>query len=120
MIKALIFVLCFFAADKAMADEWSTQDMWLAASSTALIAADWAQTRYIVKHPEFTEQWSPILPEHPTINQVNANFAIGMALNLLIGDAVGSEWRSAWFGGVSVVEGVTVAHNLHLGIQVKF
>lgn len=110
---AILFPLAAGAAD------WSKQDKALFTASTALLAADWAQTRSIAKQPERFYEKNPLLGRHPSVRRVNNYFAGAILLNYFITDALRGDVRTAWQVGVIVVEGTVVTRNYGIGIRMN-
>ncbi len=80
----------------------------LAFTSTALIAADWAQTRGIAAN---CRESNPFIGECGQRVPVDLWFPLGMAANLLVGYALGEVWGQVWFGAVTGAQASTVVHN---------
>jgi hypothetical protein len=102
------------------ADEWSMEERATFAVSSALLVADWAQTRQIARNAQMFSETNPILGRHPSVGRVNAYFATALLLNYVIGRSLDSGWRSAWFVGVGSIEANVVQRNLSIGLSLSF
>jgi hypothetical protein len=121
MIKHLLALAVLLASTLAHAEpleDWTDTDKMLLASSTVMIMADWAQTRYIVRHPEYHER-NRIMGPHPTMGIVNSYFIGALAANYLIAEYFPGT-RTELLIAVTVVEGITVRQNRMLGLRFAF
>lgn len=86
-------------------------------ATAALLTVDWLQTRAIARNPHRWREKNPLLPEHPTVAQVNRHFAVGA---LLLGAAVYAwpEHRMSVLAAVVAVEVLVVGRNHYLGIRI--
>lgn len=116
-MKRLILLL-LFVPSLAFAQWTNEERAWLAASSAAL-AADWAQTRYIAQHPQQFHELNPVLGLHPSVGRVNNYFLGALVGNYLVADYLSGQRRN-WLVGVTVLEGVVVARNMGLGVRMSF
>ena len=100
--------------------DWEQTDTVLLATALTASALDWAQTRYIARHPDRFHEINPILGRHPSVGRVDAYFALcGLAAVGLT--AVLSKTHRRWFlAGVTVVETAFVLHNDGIGIKARF
>lgn len=115
-----LFLATMIWAGVARAADWTRTDSAFQIASSALIVADWAQTREIAKHPERWRETNLILGEHPSRGKVNAYFAACLVGNAAIAYALPAPYRRWWQIATVVVEAGYVAHNYHLGIRVSF
>lgn len=118
MIRALVVVLLLLAAPVS-AQDWSAEEKTWAAAWLTTMAVDWGQTRYIARHPDRFRELNPMLPDHPTLGQVNRHFLVGTALMFAAAHYMPT-YRTGmlqvWFGlGV-----IGVARNAHLGVRFEF
>lgn len=104
----------------AQAQEWSKADKALFATSSVLLATDWAQTRYIAKHSDIYHENNVLLGKHPAVGTVNAYFAGTLVANYLLMDYLSPENRKYFQYVLIGVEGTAVAHNAHIGIKLDF
>ncbi len=118
-MKCLILFLMMLALP-VRADDWTTTDKVLFATSSALLVADWAQTRYTVKNPEQFHDHNRLLGEYPSMGKVNAYFASVLVLNYFVTDALPPKWRTAYQAGLITLELVVVGHNKNIGIGMSF
>lgn len=101
-------------------EEWTGTQQALAATALVLVAADWAQTRYIARNPDRFRELNPLLPEHPTVAQVNRHFALSIAAGAVLAHFLPSEWRTVFLGSVVVAEASIVGRNFKLGIKASW
>lgn len=126
----LALLLLIFAAGTAHAgDDWTREDTYRQAALTALLIADWAQTRYIAKHPDQCNNKGCLeedggarlwIGRHPTIGKVNNYFASSILANVAISYALPREWRHVWQYAHIVYEAGTVGRNRSIGIKLAF
>jgi hypothetical protein len=134
MIRALILAL-LLAATPAFGDglklpsDWSRGDTYRQTAVTALLAADWAQARYIAEHT--CERAKPVercyrevglarsfVGEHPTVGQVNNYFATSILTNVAIAYMLPARYRPYWQYGNMLYEGFFVFENHRIGIRI--
>jgi hypothetical protein len=112
-------------------DAWLPRDTAAQAGVTAIIAADWAQTRDLVKNPcvegpncevHRVEKGpaSHIIGEHPSVGQVNNYFAATAILNAGIAWLLPRGWREGWQIGSAAYEMKFVLDNRSLGVKMTF
>ena len=125
-------------------EKWSTADKWWEASALALIAADWAQTRQIAKHPTVNhrrvvmwtddsgkewaqeswdtqqEQTNWFLPKHPSVAEVDRYFAAYMLSHVIAANLLQGKWRRGFQVLTVGMQIDAVNRNLKLGIQIRF
>ena len=83
------------------------------------IVADWGQTRYVAKSPQYYET-NPILGEKPSVSKVNKYFIGVLAVNNGIMIALPDKYKPYYAGVVTTVEAGYVAHNNSIGIKISF
>ena len=118
-IAATLALLAPFGVVQA-GDEWTTEERATFAASSALLVADWAQTRKIARNAQMYSETNSILGQHPSVGRVNTYFATALLLNYVIGRSLTSRWRTAWFVAVGSVEANVVQRNLSIGLTVSF
>jgi len=119
-MKYLLALLMFFSnAAKADFDSWSTTDKSLFVAHTALVVADWGQTRYISQHPDQFEEMNPILGPHPSQRNVDLFFLTQLVGSYYLIDYFKND-RTSILIGLTVVRGATVQHNAHFGVKMGF
>jgi len=112
-------------------DKWTREDSYRQAAVTVLLVVDWAQTRYLVRHPidpkqaDGTYNWrsegyNRVLGEHPSIGRVNNYFLAATLGHAAISALLPPDWRKAWQYVVIGVEANTVERNHHIGIKMEF
>lgn len=112
----IILTLCV----PCSASDWTRADTAWQAASSALIVADWMQTRQIAAHPERWTETNPILGEHPSRGEVDAYFAACLIGNAAVAYMLPSPYRRWWQGATIAVQGYFVARNHSLGIRINF
>lgn len=103
-------------------DEWKSHNTVLQATATALIVADWAQTRQFVHNQPGTgqpyEKVNPFLRHNPDI--VDIYFPACIILNAAVAYVLPEPYRTVWQSGSIVFEAVIVERNHSLGVKIKF
>lgn len=115
---ALIF-LSFALPLGVDAREWTTEEKWTAAAAASLRIVDWAQTRHIAKNPDKWRELNPMMPDHPTLGQVNRHFIRGLALTGFVAHFL-PDHRLTILRTVAVFQLGVTARNAHLGIRMEF
>jgi len=98
---------------------WTRTDIAMQATSSALIAADWLQTREIATNGDYAEN-NVLLGDHPSLGQVDAYFAGAMLGQFLVAHALPSKYRKWWLASTIAVEAYCVGNNWGLGIGFHF
>jgi len=119
MLRVLVLSVALLAGS-AQADEWMTADTQREAVYLALHAMDWAQTRNIARNPYKWHEQNSILGEHPSVDRVDAYFAIIALAHVAVSDMLPTEYRTAWQHVSIGFEAGVVGHNLSLGIGMEF
>ena len=117
LILALLFLLPMSA--NAQFSGWSPTDKALFATSTALLVADWGQTRYIARHPDRFRELNPLLPEHPSLGDVNRHFLVSTAVMLAAAHYL-PQYRKAMLQVWVAVGVIGTARNAHIGVRFDF
>lgn len=81
--------------------------------------ADYRQTHYIAKHPEYHEI-NPVLGEHPSVGRVNAYFLAGAAIKNGVFFALPKKYRIPFGLGMTAISTGFVIHNNSIGIKINF
>jgi hypothetical protein len=142
MKKTVLFVSLIVAsqcqAGQFWADAWD--EFWpedettqaLIVADSALMLADWAQTREIADHPEqFSEQGllKSLIGEHPTSGEVNKGYAAVFLGTHLIGyllpeqiTTFGFTWNpsKAFYVVNTAGDAYTVYDNYEAGVSIRF
>lgn len=118
-LAAFIFALSLALPLGAAAREWTTEEKWTAAAAASLLVVDWAQTRHIAKNPDKWRELNPMLPDHPTLGQVNRHFIQGLALWGLAAHFL-PDHRLTILRTVAVFQLGVTARNAYLGIRMDF
>ena len=119
-MKTIIAALMFFAFSAQASEPWRDIDKTLFVASTALLVADWAQTRYIAKNPDQFYERNPILGKHPSVGKVNAYFAGAIIGNYLLMDYLSPKNRTLYQAGLISVQIVVVGNNKRIGVGMAF
>jgi hypothetical protein len=85
----------------------------------AIHTIDWLQTREVAVNPRWSEM-NPILGPHPTIDEVNAYFAVTMAGHYLISRSLNPKWRKRWQYVTIGIGGANVARSVSMGVNLRF
>ena len=103
-----------------MTDDWTSADTVAQGAVTALLIADWGQTRYIALNPQDWHEKNSLLGEHPSSGKVNDYFAAAIvghaAISYLLPKDLRHGWQYVWIG----IEANTVQNNRSLGIRMQF
>jgi hypothetical protein len=109
----------FFICAPAHARDWTADEKAWGTAVLATRLVDWGQTRNIARHPERWRELNPLLPEHPTLGEVNRHFLVSTALMFAAAHYL-PQYRKTmlqvWF---AVGVGVT-ARNAAIGIRMEF
>lgn len=92
--------------------------MVLVSAATMGILVDWAQTRQALR-----QGWgerNPILGSHPSDGKLAVYNVLAIASTVSLGALLPSRWRTAWLGGVAIVEVFAIAGNARLGLHIGF
>jgi hypothetical protein len=128
-ITLAVFLICLIHPTHGIADDWTREDSYRQAALTALLVADWGQTRYIAKHPDQCNSKGCLEEEgiarfwigrHPTTGQVNNYFAASIAVNAAISYVLPPVWRHGWQYLYIGYEANTVGRNRNIGIKMAF
>jgi hypothetical protein len=125
--------LLFACVPPCHADDWSSSDSYRQAALTALLVADWAQTRWAIKHNEnlrycgynaepcrFYKEQNPLLGEHPTIGKVNNLIGASILGHAAIAYMLPRGWREGWTNVWIGVEASAVYYNRSVGLKMAF
>ena len=85
----------------------------VATVSTALIAADWYQTRTFIT-PECMEM-NPVIGTCGEKVHPDVYFPIVIVSHIIIGAVLPKNWRNVWFAAIAGVQGHTVYSNYQKG-----
>lgn len=120
LLIALLLFLATGAVRDARAEPWDNVDLFLGATTTAALIADWGQTRYAAQHPDEFKEKNRILGEHPSVARVNVYFATYVVGALLVADWLTPDNRKLFLGVITVVEISAVKHNRSIGVKFSF
>lgn len=115
----LTILMLFSGAAHADFDSWSTTDKSLFVAHTALVVADWGQTRDIVRRPHEYYETNSILGQHPSMQKVDLFFAASLIGTYYLFDRY-KEHRTEMLIGFSIARAAAVKHNAELGLKVRF
>lgn len=89
-------------------------------TAIGLTAADWFQTREIVRDYNNRSEANPILGPHPTYAQVDSYFPAIIALEILSYPLVKPSVRPYLYGVITLFEGYVVGRNASRGLHMNF
>jgi hypothetical protein len=115
----LALLMLFSSAAYADFDSWSTTDKSLFAAHTALLVADWGQTRYISQHPDQYHETSYFLGQHPSQRNVDLFFVAQLVGSYYLLDYAKKE-RTTILLGLTIARASTVHHNANIGVKIGF
>jgi hypothetical protein len=119
-MKYVICVLLLLCGQSyAQNRPWSEDEKRLFYVHSALVVADWSQTRQIAKNPLDYREYNPILGKHPSVEKVDLLFAASLVGSYYLFDSM-DENRQKYLITASIVRGVVVGHNLNLGLRIGF
>lgn len=101
-------------------EKWTTTDYTMEAAFLGLLVVDYAQTKYIVKHPYEYHETNPILGNGPSMRRVNAYFALSALTHVGIAYVLPHPYRNYWQVAGCLVELGCVGNNIHCGIRCSF
>lgn len=107
------------ASSVASAQDWTTADTVRESAVVVASVADWGQTLAIESTPNCYEM-NTLLGRHPSRAKVNAYFASGIVLHVLIARMLPEKWRHAFQYGCIGWELGIVSHNYSLGVRISF
>ena len=102
------------------AQDWHWQDTALEGAFTAEVVVDLGQTLYISEHPKEYYELNPLLPRHPSKDQVWCACIIGAGLHAIVSMALPKKYRTWWQGTTIVLEGANIVRNKSIGIGMSF
>jgi hypothetical protein len=129
VFQAVGFAFLVLMLGCAKAGDWSTEDTYRQAAVTALLVADWGQTRWIAKHNGLTEpgrfpvdagERNPILGKYPSGGKVDAYFAAAIVGHAAISYVLPPDWRKGWQYVWIGLELGTVNANRAVGIKMAW
>ena len=107
-------------AEYKFADQWNWQDSVLEGVFAAEVAVDLGQTLYQSEHPKQYEEMNPLLPRHPSKDQVWGACIIGAGLHAVVSMALPKKYRTWWQGTTIILEGTNITRNKSIGIGWSF
>lgn len=115
----LTFLLLFSSTVNAENRPWTDTEKQLFVAHTALVIADWSQTRYIAKHPQEYRETNPLFGTHPSLDKVDLLFAATIIGSYYVIDSLDSK-REKYLITATIVRSLVVGHNLNLGLRIGF
>lgn len=113
-----------------MAEDWTREDTYRQTALTALIVADWAQTRWAIKqngnhcsYPERCrpyEEVNPLLGKHPSMGKLNNLVGASVLGHIAIARILPREWREGWQYVWIGIETNAVYRNHQVGVKFHF
>lgn len=114
----------------AQADDWTREDTYRQTALTGLLVADWAQTRWAIKHNEkhcsyqenchSYEEDNALLGKHPSIGKLNTLVGASIVGHAAMARVLPSEWRKGWQYVWIGIETNAVYRNHQVGIKFHF
>lgn len=118
MVRAAILCLALLALP-AHAREWTDDELRWGAALLATRLADWGQTRYVARNPDKFREANPLLPDHPSMGDVNRHFLLGTAAMFALAHFV-PQHRVRILQAWVVIGGVATLHNAVIGVRIQF
>ena len=113
---AAVSLLLVFCSPVEAADD---RGRALPVAATALLIADWSQTRDIARRADIKEM-NPILGPDPAMGEVNRYFMTSIALTWAAWYYLPEPWNDRVMVGVIVIQSGTVARNASIGVRFRF
>ena len=122
VIRVLMLIILFAVPAHAyqLAEGWNWKDSVAEAVFTAEVAVDLGQTLYISEHPKEYYELNPLLPRHPSKDQVWGACIIGAGLHAVVSMALPKKYRTWWQGTTIILEGANITRNKSIGIGWSF
>lgn len=120
-MKTLFIAALLLSAPLAHAENWSDADTYREATYLTLHAADWAQTRWILRHKEqgFYEA-NPMVGKHPHSDKLDEIAVATAFAHVYVASVLPKGFRKNFqYFSIGVKAGL-IAHNFQLGIKAKF
>lgn len=120
-MMAVHLVVCAlaFVSSLAQARDWTAEEKGWAVAGVAAHIVDWGQTRHIARHPDKFRELNPLLPEHPTLGEVNRHFLVSTAVMLAAAHYL-PQYRKAMLQVWVAVGVIGTARNAHIGVRFDF
>lgn len=112
-------IACLLLALALPAHAWTDSEKAWGAAFLATRVVDWGQTRYIARHPDLFRELNPLLPEHPTLGDVNRHFLVSTAVMLAAAHYL-PQYRKAMLQVWVAVGVIGTARNAHIGVRLDF
>jgi hypothetical protein len=120
MKKLLLLILALLSFNShAEFNEWSDVDKGLFVAHSALLVADWSQTRYASKNPDEFQETNIFLGSHPNTSTVDVFFLAQLIGSYYFVDYF-KDQRTPILIGLTIGRGYAVGHNMQVGVKVGF
>ena len=113
----MVLLLCGSAG--AENRPWTEDEKRLFYLHSALVVADWSQTRQIAKNPLEYKEYNPLIGNHPHVDKVDLWFIGSLIGSYYWFDYMESNRKTVIFTA-SIVRGAIVGHNLNVGLRIGF
>lgn len=117
MKRIAVALACLASINICIAGEFHVKEQ---ATVTALLVADWGQTRYIARSPDYHESWNRILGEYPTVGEVDRYFAASIILYNVTAYYLPPKWSKILSYSVGLVEISAIGNNAMIGVKFDF
>lgn len=114
-----ILVASAILASSANADPWTSTDASILAWAFVALAADYKQTSQIDDSPYHYER-NPLLGRDPSQADINRHFALSFATIGAISAMAPREFSRPMLIMFGFFDSIVVAHNIKMGLQVRF
>jgi hypothetical protein len=121
-MKYLLALMLSLSTVPALAwSHWTAeQRAWYMASNVAIVA-DWSTTRDLSRrYHEGYHEINPVLGRRPSTREVDRYFVGALIAHYFVADWLPDQHRTFYLQTVTVVEGALVAHNLSIGLRLRF
>lgn len=117
-----LFLALMLFSNAVCAAEWTRADTYRESAYMTLHTIDWLQTRSVAKAgwPDGRCESNPVLGNKPSVQKLDAHFAITSIGHIWIAHLLPPDWRQAWQYLAIGDSGAAVLNNHFLGVRIKF
>jgi hypothetical protein len=117
----LALIITLYSVPGLTWSDWTPEQRnWYVASNVAIMA-DWSTTRDLSRrYHEGYHEINPVLGRRPSTSEVDQYFIGAIIAHYFIADWLPNQHRTFYLKTVTVVEGALVAHNLSIGLHLRF
>jgi hypothetical protein len=119
----MMICMALVASTGTQASDWTHDDTGRELVFQGLLLVDWGQTldiSYSCHNGGKYYETNPILGECPDRGKVNTYILGAAVLHAGISYVLPPDWRKPWQYTSIIIEAGAVAHNINIGLQVRF